>query len=231
MSAHALTGPDYAYEQRHLGCGYVIGVDEAGRGPWAGPVCVAACWIDPNALAKLPASLNDSKKLSAKKRAIMAQQITQAQSAHHLAYHACFASVEDIDTLGILQANFKAMAEAVTIVANRLLVDDPLALAASGHCQIAAVLVDGNLTPPLPYPAEAIIKGDGKVLSIAAASIIAKQSRDDVMAELHQAYPYYGWDSNQGYGTKAHQHALDRYGICAHHRRSFAPIKKRLAGN
>ena len=222
------TGPDFAYERRHLGQGYVIGVDEAGRGPWAGPVCAAAFWINPHHLDRLPASLNDSKKISAKKREAIAKSLTTGQEAGSYDYEALLASVAEIDNLGILQANFKAMAEAVTVLSNRLLARDPLGLAAEGHCQIAAVLIDGNLLPPLSYPAEAIIKGDGKVLSIAAASIIAKQTRDKVMAELHKAYPYYGWDSNQGYGTKAQQEGLERHGICPHHRTSFAPIKKRL---
>ena len=226
MAPHKKTAdkPTFLAEAELGKQGYVIGVDEAGRGPWAGPVCAAAFWIHPDHLSEIPASLTDSKKLSAKKRA----QIEVAlRTSQHL-FAAAMASVSDIDKMGILQANFKAMALAVSDVADQLLAQDPLKLADSGICQIAAVLVDGNLMPPLAYHGQAIIKGDSKVLSIAAASIIAKQTRDNHMAELHHSFPDYGWDKNQGYGTKAHREALALHGVTLHHRRSFAPIKKLL---
>ena len=208
--------PDYEIEKTFANTGYVIGVDEAGRGPWAGPVCAAAFWINPAELSLLPEALTDSKKLTPAKRA----QIEDVfhHSAHR--FHASFASVDEIDDRGILKATFLAMARAVDAVANRLLEDDPLRLG-----QISMVLIDGNLTPPLFYPCTPIIKGDGRVLSIAAASIIAKETRDRHMLTLHDAFPAYGWHSNQGYGTKAHQEALALHGVTPHHRRSFAPIK------
>lgn len=221
--------PDFETEYGLIERGYVIGVDEAGRGPWAGPVCAAAFWIDPRYLADLPQGLNDSKKITAKKRLIIDAALQEGRDQGRYDFEAAFGSVSEIDDIGILQANFKAMGRAVTILAERLLARDPLGLGAHGACDIACVLVDGNMTPPLAYPAEAFIKGDGKVLSIAAASIIAKQRRDAIMAELHKAYPDYGWDSNQGYGTKAHQQGLASHGITPHHRTSFAPIKKHLA--
>ena len=184
--------------------------------PWAGPVCAAASWINPAELSLLPEALTDSKKLTPAKRA----QIEDVfhHSVHR--FHASFASVDEIDDRGILKATFLAMARAVDAVANRLLEDDPLRLG-----QISMVLIDGNLTPPLFYPCTPIIKGDGRVLSIAAASIIAKETRDRHMLTLHDAFPAYGWHSNQGYGTKAHQEALALHGVTPHHRRSFAPIK------
>lgn len=211
--------PDYELERAHNQSGYVIGVDEAGRGPWAGPVCAAAFWINPQQLNQLPKALTDSKKLSPAKRAVIETDLVN--SAH--IYQACFAAVQEIDDKGILKATFSAMAQAVDEVARQLLAADPFQLG-----QISMVLVDGNLTPPLSYPCQPVIKGDSRALSIAAASIIAKETRDRHMAKLAQDYPAYGWDSNQGYGTKAHQQALARHGITPHHRRSFAPIKKRM---
>lgn len=224
--------PDYQFEAAYQGKGYVIGIDEAGRGPWAGPVCAAAFWLHPDKLAHLPTGLNDSKKITAKKRTLIEAALYEGKGRGVFDFEAAIASVAEIDALGILQANFKAMGRATSNLAARLLAGDPLGLRAEGRCEIAAVLVDGNLLPPkeyLAYRAQAFIKGDGRVLSIAAASIIAKQHRDGLMAELHQAHPHYGWDKNQGYGTKAHQEGLDEFGITDHHRTSFAPIKKRLS--
>lgn len=208
--------PSFEEETSHGISGYVIGVDEAGRGPWAGPVCAAAFWIDPRDKHSLPDALTDSKKLSAKKRDEIAQAF--GQSCH--LYEAAFCDVALIDKSGILQATFAAMGNAVDRLATRLLKRDPLGLG-----QIAAVLVDGNLLPPLSYPAHAFVKGDSRILSIAAASIIAKESRDNLMADLHNEYPHYGWDRNQGYGTKMHRQAIAAFGITPHHRRSFKPIK------
>lgn len=210
--------PTYAHEARFLE-GYVIGVDEAGRGPWAGPVCAAAFWIDPHHKDSLPAALTDSKKLSAPQRAMID---TELSNSSHL-FDFAFAEVAEIDKCGILQATFLAMGRAVDQLAERLLSHDPL-----GYGRIAAILVDGNLLPPLAYEAYCFVKGDSRVISIAAASIIAKQRRDALMAELHQAHPHYGWDRNQGYGTKTHQEAIAAYGITDHHRRSFKPIKQAL---
>ena len=210
------TKPDYSFEDSYASQGYVLGVDEAGRGPWAGPVCAAAFWIDPREISQIPEALTDSKKLTPIKRA----QIEDVFNKSGHIFQASFANVDEIDERGILKATFLAMARAVDAVANRLLEDDPLRLG-----QISMVLIDGNLTPPLFYPCTPIIKGDGRVLSIAAASIIAKETRDRHMLTLHDAFPAYGWHSNQGYGTKAHQEALALHGVTPHHRRSFAPIK------
>ena len=212
--------PDYELERAYYKSGYVIGVDEAGRGPWAGPVCAAAFWIDPQKCDQLPKSLTDSKKLSAIKRAAIETDLVNSTHFHQ----ACFAQVHEIDEIGILNATFSAMAQAVDRLATSLLAADPLGLG-----QISMVLIDGNLTPPLIYPCQPVIKGDSRALSIAAASIIAKETRDRHMAELAKDYPDYGWDSNQGYGTKAHQQALACHGITPHHRRSFAPIKKLIS--
>ena len=137
------TAPTFDYETDYGTSGYVIGVDEAGRGPWAGPVCASAFWINPNKLATIPAALTDSKKLSAKKRAEI--EIALKNGPHH--FTAAMASVGEIDELGILQANFKAMAQAIDALADTLLSQDPLGLADKGLCQISCVLIDGNLKP------------------------------------------------------------------------------------
>ena len=183
----------------------VAGVDEAGRGPWAGPVVAAAVILDP---ADLPEGLDDSKRLSPARRAAALARI-EAQAAVGLGV----ATVEEIDALNILRATETAMLRALGAL--------PLAP--------AAVLVDGNRTPSgLMLPCEAVVGGDGRCLSIAAASIVAKVRRDEMMAELARQWSGYGWESNAGYGTAGHRAALDRLGITPAHRRSFAPIHKML---
>lgn len=194
--------PDLSLETA-LG-GMVAGIDEVGRGPLAGPVVAAAIIIDPAALpAELVAHLDDSKKLGAKKREHLDGLIRQ-----HCRFAIAQASVAEIDRLNILKATFLAMARAV----------DGLGIIPD-HA-----LVDGNRPPPLPCPAHCVIGGDGKSLSIAAASIIAKVHRDRLMAALDRDFPGYGWAANAGYGTKAHMEALKRLGPTPHHRTSFAPI-------
>ncbi len=198
--------PDYAAEARYLARhpGPVAGVDEAGRGPLAGPVVAAAVILD---VERIPDGLDDSKKLTALRRAALYEAI--------LAWAAVGvgeASVDEIDLLNIRQATHLAMARAV-----RALGTPP-----------AFALVDGNDAPALPCRCETIIGGDGLSVSIAAASIVAKVTRDRLMAELHKAHPGYGWDHNMGYGTEAHLAAINRLGPCLHHRRSFAPIHKIL---
>ena len=210
--------PTYQLEAEFAQFGPVIGVDEAGRGPWAGPVTAAAFWICPDALAALPDKLTDSKKLSASQRADIETQLCSPKFGH--IYAVQHSSGAEIDEMGILPATFKAMCAAVESIA--------LQLSQKGYNAPACVLVDGNLLPAMPYRAKAIIKGDSKSLSIAAASILAKQSRDRVMTALSAAYPMYGWERNAGYGTKAHQLALDEHGVTPHHRRSYAPIKRLL---
>jgi ribonuclease HII len=188
-----------------LADGYVCGVDEAGRGPWAGPVVAAAVILDP---LRVPPGLGDSKALTAKQREAAFLAIIDDSAT----YAAGVASVEEIDELNILQATFLAMQRAV----NGLTIKPKLAL------------IDGNLVPRLPCEARSIVDGDALEPCISAASIVAKVLRDRMMAEMHVAHPQYGWDSNKGYGTPDHQEALARYGVTAHHRRSFKPISNIL---
>lgn len=186
----------------------IAGVDEVGRGPWAGPVVACAAVLDPaNFPGKLAGLLDDSKKLSPRKRATLLPQIVEVAE-----FAIAEASVEEIDSLNILQASLLAMRRAVT---------------ALPHAP-AAALVDGNRDPGLACPVELVIKGDSKSLSIAAASIIAKEHRDRLMAELASDFPEYGWDRNAGYGVRMHREALLKYGPTPHHRRSFAPISSLL---
>lgn len=181
--------------------GLVCGVDEAGRGPLAGPVVAAAVILDP---ANPVEGLNDSKKLSAKRRELLAIEIR----AKALAWSVAEATVEEIDAINILQASMLAMRRAV-----EGLVVKPV-----------SALIDGNRCPALACKAEAIVGGDGKMESIAAASILAKTIRDAGMRELHLAYPHYGFDRHMGYPTAFHLQALRDYGASPVHRRSFAPV-------
>jgi ribonuclease HII len=181
------------------GAAFVVGIDEVGRGPLCGPVTAAAVRLDP---ARIPAGLADSKALTAARReALFAElhEVAQIAVAH--------ASVEEIDSLNILRASHLAMERAVA------------ALGAD------FALIDGNMIPRnLPCRGLAIIKGDAKSLSIAAASICAKVTRDRLMVDLAQQYPGYGWEMNAGYPTKAHMTALLNLGVTPVHRRSFKPI-------
>ncbi|MCK5040916.1 MAG: ribonuclease HII [Sphingomonadales bacterium] len=196
--------PDLSYENTFEGA--VAGIDEAGRGPWAGPV-VAAAVILPN--GNIPDGLNDSKKLSKKRRAELFITIQQT-----CLVGIGIATVEEIDEINILQASLLAMRRAVA------------ELSQQPDANLAACLVDGNKDPNLNLPTECIVKGDGKSLSIAAASIIAKVFRDKIMADLSQVYPHYDWQQNSGYGVPKHIEALKLVGISPHHRKSFAPIRK-----
>lgn len=186
--------------------GLVCGIDEAGRGPLAGPVVAAAVILDP---VRPIAGLNDSKKLSEKRREALALEIREKA----LAWAVAEASVEEIDQLNILHATFLAMQRAVA------------------GLQIPAerAMVDGNRCPKLPIPVEAVVKGDGKIASIAAASILAKTVRDAGMLALHAAYPQYGFDRHMGYPTPAHFAALEAHGASPVHRRSFAPVARQLS--
>lgn len=181
--------------------GRVCGVDEAGRGPLAGPVVAAAVILNP---ARPILGLNDSKKLSAKRRIELAQEIRDKA----LAWSIAEATVEEIDRLNILQASLLAMQRAVAGVS-------------PPPCR---ALIDGNKCPRLDCPAEAIVGGDGKVAAIAAASILAKTARDAGMEALHAIYPMYGFDRHKGYPTAAHLAALRQYGPTPAHRRSFSPV-------
>lgn len=186
--------------------GLVCGVDEAGRGPLAGPVVAAAVILDP---ARPIAGLNDSKKLSAKKRMALAGLIRERA----LAWAVAEASVEEIDQLNILHASMLAMQRAVAAL----------------QVTPERALIDGNRCPSLAIPAEAVVQGDAKVAAIAAASILAKTVRDEGMLVLHAQYPHYGFDRHMGYPTAAHCAALAAHGVSPVHRRSFAPVARQLS--
>jgi ribonuclease HII len=193
---------DFKLEQTLINQGHniIAGVDEVGRGPWAGPVTACAVILDPN---NIPHGLDDSKKLTAKRREALFDPImeTAQVSLVHV-------EVDEIDNINILQATFRAMERAVA------------GLNVPDH-----ILIDGNKIPPnLNAPATAVIKGDAKSVSIAAASIIAKVTRDRLMLDLSKSHPHYGWETNAGYGTKIHQLGLLNHGVTPHHRRSFKPI-------
>ena len=194
--------PDFALE-RALD-GVVTGVDEAGRGPWAGPVVAAAAVLDQASLPqRLRDRLDDSKKLSAKVRDDLFDTLEDCAQLG-----VGIASVAEIDTQNILAATMLAMRRAVSNL--------PVA---PDHA-----LVDGNRSPELPCPVRTVVRGDGLSLSIAAASVVAKVTRDRIMAKLALEHPGYGWERNAGYGTKAHREGLERFGVTDHHRRSFKPI-------
>ncbi len=186
--------------------GLVCGIDEAGRGPLAGTVVAAAVILDP--LRPIP-GLNDSKKLSEKKRDALAVLIRERA----VAWAVASASVEEIDRLNILHATLLAMQRAV----------------ASLTVRPTSAMVDGNRCPKLDIPSEAVVKGDGKIASIAAASILAKTVRDAEMRVLHAQYPMYGFDRHMGYPTAAHFQALESHGASPAHRRSFGPVAKQLS--
>lgn len=199
--------PDFSFEAaaHARGARRVAGVDEAGRGPLAGPVTAAAVRLDP---ARIPQGLNDSKQLPSRRReALFAEILACAEvGIGH-------ASVAEIDELNILRASHLAMCRAVAA-----LPDAPDLL-----------LIDGNLAPAgLQCAVQTLVKGDARCLSIAAASIVAKVTRDRIMVDLAQQHPGYGWERNAGYPTRAHRDALLNLGVTAHHRRSFAPVYNML---
>lgn len=196
--------PDFSLEDSFNGI--VAGIDEAGRGPWAGPVVASAVILDRE---NIPAGINDSKKLTAAKREVIFEELCQCAVVG-----VGQASVEEIDRLNILGATKLAMTRA---------------LQALGQVP-GMVLVDGNQLPELPCRGLAVVKGDSKSLSIAAASVVAKVTRDRIMTRLASEYPLYGWENNAGYGTKIHVEAINDHGITPHHRRSFKPIAKLVRG-
>jgi len=198
--------PTFELEQTEIELlgGPVAGVDEAGRGPWAGPVVAAAVVLTPN---NIPNGLNDSKALDAYERAALYDAIQDSADVG-----VGIADVTRIDRDNILHATLWAMREAVAKL------DSPPRLA----------LIDGNKVPTVNCEARAIVKGDAKCLSIAAASIIAKVTRDRMMASLARECPGYGFERHKGYGTPEHKAALDRLGVTDHHRRSFKPVQLAL---
>jgi ribonuclease HII len=203
--------PSFRFELRLEG--RVAGIDEAGRGPLAGPVVAAIAVIDRTAAKRrLLKLIDDSKKLALESR----EEAYEAMVASGLVQFAVAeASVEEIDRVNILQATFLAMRRALQALAH----------------QPDIVLIDGNQLPPeLGCRAETIVGGDAHSYSIAAASIFAKVTRDRYMARLAEAFPGYGWERNRGYGSREHLDALDRLGLTPHHRTSFAPVRARGAG-
>jgi ribonuclease HII len=199
--------PEFDAEKRAHASGFrqVAGVDEAGRGPLAGPVVAAAVILDP---ADIPAGLADSKTLGVARRVALAAEI-RARARFAIGQ----ASVDEIDRVNILQASHLAMRRALAAL-------DPVPDLA---------LIDGNQMPgELRCPAETLVRGDASCLSIAAASILAKVARDAIMANLASHFPFYGWESNAGYAVPAHLAALQRWGVTPHHRRSFAPVRNIL---
>ena len=195
--------PSFSFELAARSGGHTIicGIDEAGRGPWAGPVCAAAVILD---LGNIPAGLNDSKKLTEAKRERLYPEIMAAADVG-----VGLVSAAEIDEINILQATYLAMNRAVAALKSKP----------------SLALIDGNRAPKLFCATQTIIGGDGKSLSIAAASIIAKVTRDRLMVELDKTYPHYGFARHKGYGTAFHATALAEYGPCTEHRGSFAPIR------
>lgn len=189
---------DYEAALRVEGFATICGVDEAGRGPLAGPVCAAACVLPAGLVIE---GLNDSKKLSEKRREALYDRIT----AEALAWAVCLVDEKTIDEINILQATFRAMRGAVSQLA----------------CSPSLCLVDGNRDPGLGLPTRTIVKGDASCASIAAASILAKVTRDRLMVEYDAVYPGYGFAVHKGYPTAAHYAAIERLGLCPIHRRSF----------
>lgn len=196
--------PDLAHESalHARGLHRIAGVDEAGRGPLAGPVAAAAVILPPGFTL---AGLDDSKKLSASKRKALFEKITTDSS---IRWAVALAESDEIDHLNILRATHLAMRRAVEALPEK-----------PDHC-----LIDGLPVKDFPFPHDAIVKGDSKSLSIAAASIIAKVTRDRIMKELDREFPQFGFAKHQGYGTKGHLEALRIHGPCRHHRRSFQPV-------
>lgn len=208
-TATSVKAPTFRTERALAGrdCKLVAGVDEAGRGPWAGPVVAAAVIFIKGKTA--PKGLHDSKLLTPERRETLYEAIRETAWVG-----VGISCVEEIDRINILQATFRAMIDAVA------------GLGAGPD----TVLVDGNRCPKLTQRAVPVIEGDRLCPSIAAASIIAKVTRDRMMAGLAGEFPGYGWDTNKGYGTRAHADAIARLGVTQHHRRSFAPIRAALEG-
>jgi ribonuclease HII len=205
--------PDFAIER---GCaGLVCGIDEAGRGPLAGPVVAAAVVIDRRRFrGELRRALDDSKMLSRELRESCYRALLHCARAGAVSIGVGAASRDEIDRINILRASLAAMARAV---------------AALGLKPDIA-LVDGNVPPTLPCPVKTVVKGDALSFSIAAASVVAKVTRDRIMHALAERYPGYGWERNVGYATAEHGEAIRRLGVTPHHRRSFEPVRLALSG-
>ncbi len=188
----------------------IFGLDEAGRGSWCGPVVAACvCWPQLRIPPSLAQNIRDSKKLTPLRRDRLFDEIMSSSAIIGIGE----ATAQEIDTINILQASFLAMERALNVVKE------------NGY-SIGSALIDGNRLPQnWAFPTKAVVHGDDLSLSIAAASILAKVTRDRKMRELSQQYPAYGWDQNAGYGTKQHKEALQKYGITPFHRKTYAPVK------
>lgn len=206
------------YEENEITLEESVGIDEVGRGPLAGPVIAAAVWISDKFIPLLEREklvVKDSKKMTAKQRARVVDWVSSL-SYDVVQYTVASVSVQDIDDFGVLQTSLHAMSLAYEKL----------------NFPIKYALVDGNQKPFISdSEVIPIVKGDDKVLSISLASIIAKEYRDGIMRNLALEYPYYGWETNVGYGSKAHIEAIYTYGITPYHRRTFAPIKDMLVEN
>lgn len=211
--------PDFAIERR---CeGVVCGVDEAGRGPLAGPVVAAAVIIDRRRFrGELRRVLDDSKALSRDLRESCHTALLACARSGAVTIGVGAASVGEIDSINILRASLLAMRRAVAA----------LTAAAPPGAGPALALVDGNIAPPLSCPVKTVVKGDALSFSIAAASVVAKVTRDRIMRGLAQRYPGYGWETNVGYSTAEHFDGIRRLGVTPHHRRSFEPVRLALSG-
>lgn len=200
--------PDFELEN-NLNC-IVVGIDEAGRGPWAGPVVAGAVIVmNKNLCEELLKGLDDSKKLTAKKRELLYAKLREEEKSGKLIIGVGEASAQEIDEINILQATFLAMKRATAA----LKINPEFAI------------IDGNQTPKsFPCKTKTVVKGDAKCMSISAASIVAKVYRDHLMRDLAQKYPDYAFEKNAGYGTKAHMDGLKNHGITPEHRKSYKPI-------
>jgi ribonuclease HII len=208
--------PGFKYERavlKRLPHAIVAGVDEAGRGPLAGPVVAAAVILDYTKMPKdLRQGLDDSKKVPAQRREELYAALFSCGTA---VIGVGQAEVHEIESINILNATYLAMSRAVDALGR----------------MVTVALVDGNSAPKLTCAVETIVKGDRKSFSIAAASIVAKVTRDRLMTILAGVHPGYGWETNMGYGTQEHCDAITRIGLTVHHRRSFAPVREHLASN
>lgn len=200
--------PSFEFESKFNGV--VAGIDEVGIGSWIGPVMATAVILTPEVPKNILGRLHDSKKLSFAKREQVYKELIQNP---HVIYGIGSADLQEIETLNIRQATFLAMARAVDAL----------------EIKPDAVIVDGNARPTLPCPIQMIVKGDQRSYSIAAASIIAKVTRDSLVREYSESFPDYGWAKNAGYGTKQHKIALEENGVTPYHRKGYAPVSKLLA--
>jgi ribonuclease HII len=205
--------PNFKIERRCTGL--VCGIDEAGRGPLAGPVVAAAVVLDPRRFSKmLRDGLDDSKVLTIEQREACFREIRRCADRGTVRIGIGAASVAEIDRINILRAALLAMTRAVAVLGVRP----------------DTALVDGDIAPPLTCAVKTVVKGDALSFSIAAASVVAKVTRDRIMRGLAPRYPGYGWETNVGYATQAHGEAIRRMGVTRHHRRSFAPVRLAIAG-